>query len=284
MIQSGYLVTSNGYTISVDSAASILGTGVDAGHNNALDFTLRLGSGQTTTYDIYVASGGPPLSNAAMMTSSASASGTSGQTGSVDQSLPGTATTSAMPVSGVATSELTDGSYLVIGTGSNDTLSVDAADAAFVGNGGTDEYVFDHSNYSETILNGLVSGSSASSTLEFTTGATDRDLWFDRVDGTGAVSGSGDDLRIDILGTTRSVIIDDWFAPGDTYAQLSQIVLKDGMTLNDLGLNGLMPAMTTFEQGYAASHGGTAFNPGSAANSQITDPGVLAAMKSAWQH
>lgn len=63
--------------------------------------------------------------------------------------------------------------------------------------------------------------------------------------------------------------VEDWFTSGESFAQLSQIVLNNGMALDDFGLPKLMKAMSTFEQGYLASHG-SAFDPSSSANARIT--------------
>jgi len=144
--------------------------------------------------------------------------------------LGGTASDESVSTTqGITSTIQSDSGDLVVGTSGNDHLLARVEKLTIIGNGGTDIYIFGAKNTSEIILNGLSSDPAASGTLQFSEGLTDRTLWFDRVDGTGAVSATGDDLRIDVLGTTRAIMIDNWFAPGDTYAQLSQIVLKDGM-------------------------------------------------------
>ena len=275
-----YLYTS-GSPIVIDSATTLIGTGIDQATHYE-DFTLQYGNGQTATFDIV--SGSSPAGAMVVQTGSGSTVGPASPTSGIDPVVSGLASdTDVMATQRVTTTIQDNGSYLVVGSGGDDQLSAEAANATLIGSGGDDTYIFGTGNTSEILLNGLNTNQFASGTLQFSEGLTDRKLWFDRVDGTGAVSVMGDDLRIDVLGTTRSIMIDNWFAPGDTSAQLSQIVLEDGITLNDLGLTSLMQAMTTFEQNYASSHGGIAFDPTSAANPKITNPGVLAAMRSAWQ-
>jgi hypothetical protein len=281
-IESAYLYA-GGSPISIDTAATVIGTGVDQ-TTGVPDFTLRYAAtGVTATYD--VVSGLQP--HAALIGGSGSSAngGTALPADNGQSSLVAGASSQQVSVQPtIVASAQSDGSYFVVGTGGNDQLSSKAAQVTLVGNGGSDTYVFDAQNTSETILNGLSANQAVSGTLQFSAGITDRKLWFDRVDGSGVVSASGDDLRINVLGTSRSVMIDNWFASGDTYAQLSQIVLNNGTTLSDLGLDSLVQAMTTYERSYEVSHGGTAFNPASAANPMISDSGVLAAMRNAWHN
>jgi len=261
----GFTLTDNGSPIVLDTAAKVVATGTDANGNPQV--VIQVGSGTSQTYT-YSRQGLQAEANIDMVSSG---SGIVSGTLSITTNSVVTTTTQA------------DGSSVVVGTAGSDVLGGTISTTTLIGNGGDDTYLFGANCTSEIIVNGISSDPTASGNLQFSAGITDRDLWFDRIDGNGAVSASGDNLRIDVLGTSRSVTIDNWFTQGDTYAQLSQIVLKDGMTLNDLGLTSLMQAMTTFEQNYTSSHGGIAFDPTSAANPKITDPGVLAAMRSAWQ-
>ncbi|MFZ8499065.1 calcium-binding protein, partial [Staphylococcus aureus] len=83
-------------------------------------------------------------------------------------------------------------------------------------------------------------------------------LWFDHV---------GNDLVLDVLGTTQKVTIQNWY--GNSGAQLGSIQAENYSIANNQ-VDTLVQAMTTFEASYAASHGGVAFNPATA-GATITD-------------
>jgi hypothetical protein len=131
------------------------------------------------------------------------------------------------------------------------------------------------------INNGVSTTNSANGTLFFGHGIADNQLWFDRVDNSGTISTSGNNLRIDIMGSTTSMTINGWYIGGSsTYEQLSEFQLSDSGLKLDSQLANLVSAMATFETNYAAAHGGTAFDPTSV--SSISDTTVLSAVSSDW--
>jgi hypothetical protein len=138
----------------------------------------------------------------------------------------------------------------ISGTPGNDTL-VGVGPSTLIGNGGNDTYRFDQAEKSEVIVNGLAGDTAPSGTLDFTAFAPNQ-LWLDHV---------GADLVIDVLGTTQKATIDNWYStPG---AQLASVQAGNSTLMNSQ-VDALVQAMSTFEANYAASHGGSAFDPATA--------------------
>ena len=233
---SGAQTTATTFTLSgVPQTDTVVGAGTDS-TTAAKDIILQTATGQTTVYDI------------------------SGTTLTAQSGL-------------IVTTE-SNGSVVTVGTAVANTLTAGSAATTLIGNGGNDIYDL-ASNFSQaTIVNG-VSGNSASGTLVFQSGSVAiTNLWFDRVNDQGAVSGSGNDLRIDVLGTTESVTVDNWFSDS-IHQALAEIEVTDGLKFVDSGLNSLLSAMSSYESAHPT------FNPPTAAGT-ITDPTVLAAVNAAW--
>lgn len=174
---------------------------------------------------------------------------------------------------------------VISGTAGNDLL--DGARQPFatlVGNGGVDTYNFAKGDGVEQIINGVVASNAAAGELLLGAGIADTSLWLDRVNGSGQVSSTGANLRIDVLGTKDSITIDNWFASGDSYAQLSDIRLSDSSLKLDAQLNTLIQAMASFESGFGATNGGAVFDPTNPSNAVITSSSLLAAVNNAWHH
>ncbi|WP_316172819.1 MULTISPECIES: calcium-binding protein [unclassified Bradyrhizobium] len=156
----------------------------------------------------------------------------------------------------------TAGSATLAGTASSEVFVGGAGNDTFIGGGGNDRYLFGAGQ--ETIVNGTASSSTASGQLAFGTGVTDNDLWFLQ---------SGNDLQIDLLGTTQNVTIKNWFsAPSN---QLQEITAR-GLKI-DSQISQLVQAMAS----YSSSHAG--FDPTSAGSQAASsDPSLQASIAAAW--
>jgi subtilisin-like proprotein convertase family protein len=279
-VGAGYLYSS-GTPIVIDNVTTVIATGWDQA-NNAADFVLQYESGQTSTYDF---TSGPAPFGAMAAVSRSLAVGSLAGSSSLSTALPTSdgsgSTQSVTQVEGTTTTQENDGSQLIVGTSGNDVLGAVGGITTIIGNGGSDEYLFAQNDTAETIINGLRSDSTTQGQMQFINGVNEDGLWFDRVNGAGVLAADGDNLRIDVLGTSGSVTVDNWFATNGSYAELSGITLQGGMVL-DSGLPNLMNAMSVFEQNYASVDGGATFDPTSVANTNITNPGVLAAIEHTW--
>lgn len=156
---------------------------------------------------------------------------------------------------------------IIRGTEANDILT-NVGSATLIGNGGTDTYRLDQSQSSSTIINGSAAGTSPSGTVQFT-GVNPAQLWFDH---------AGLDLTISVLGTNQRATVQSWY--GASGAQLESVQAGD-FTLQHSQIDALIQAMAAFESGYAATHGGMAFNPASNGPT-IVDATVLTAVSNAW--
>jgi Haemolysin-type calcium binding protein related domain/RTX calcium-binding nonapeptide repeat (4 copies) len=163
---------------------------------------------------------------------------------------------------------------ITLGSGSSDTVYAgNGSDTLIAGTGGSaylfsgssgsDTYEFGSSFGSDYIYNNYYGGkSSASGSVGFTSGVTDEDLWFQQ---------SGNNLQIDLLGTSDQVTISNWFS--STGNQVASIT-ADGMTL-DSQVASLVSAMASF----GASN--PSFNP-TTATSMPTDTTLQSAIAAAW--
>src|SRR6185369_2726530 len=105
----------------------------------------------------------------------------------------------------------------------------------------------------DTIVN--TGNSSKSGTLDFGNIAANQ-LWFLK---------SGNDLKIDVMGSTQQVTVSGWF--NSAGAQL-QSITAGGLTL-DTQVNALVQSMAT----YSAAHSG--FNPAASASTQAPNDTAL---------
>ncbi|MDB5393136.1 MAG: uncharacterized protein JWM91_642 [Rhodospirillales bacterium] len=149
------------------------------------------------------------------------------------------------------------GVTLVAGSGT-DTLSASNIS-------GTDFYQFGAGAGTTTILNGVSSNSGPSNELNFGSGLSSQDLWLVQ---------SGNDLKIDLMGTHSSVTISGWFS-GSSYKQLGEITAA-GLKL-DAAVSQLVQAMNS----YSANHPGFELT---AVPTSPSDPALQSAIASAWHH
>jgi Ca2+-binding RTX toxin-like protein len=161
---------------------------------------------------------------------------------------------------------------LLIANTGNDTLA---------GAGGNDTYVFGRDMGQDAIYNGISSSNTAAGTLAFGTGITSDQLWLDRVDDSGNISATGNNLRIDIMGTASSMTVMGEFDATNAYKQLSQLTLSDSGLHLDAQLANLVQAMASFESDYYTANG-IDFDPTATGNAAITDSTVLSAVSSDW--
>ena len=154
-----------------------------------------------------------------------------------------------------------NGQSLEASASGDDTLEAGSgtSDSLF-GGGGYDTYKFGASFGQDTVFND--GGASASGEIDFLGGTTDEDLWFQQ---------SGNDLVVDLLGTSDQVTIDNWYSSAG--AQVTKFT-ADGQTL-DSQISTLVSAMAT----YATANPG--FDPATAM-AMPSDTTLQSAIASAW--
>jgi hypothetical protein len=141
-----------------------------------------------------------------------------------------------------------------LGTASNDSLTGSAfgnnvfeggaGNDTLNGGGGYDTYKL-ASGFGQSLIHNLASdGYSPKGEIDLGAGVTHDQLWLAR---------SGNDLQIDLLGTSQDVTISGWYA-GNARAQVQSVDTGDGLKL-DSQLQQLVGAMAT----YATNHAG--FDP-----------------------
>ncbi len=158
----------------------------------------------------------------------------------------------------------TTGSDSLYGTGDAETFDGQGGTDDITGRGGADTYLFNSGYGSLSISNNGGYGSGAHAELDFGTGIDDEDLWFSR---------SGDDLRIQTIGSSDRVTVSSWFN-GDSSRKLSEIKLSGGLEI-DSQLDTLISAMATFSTN----------NPGfdaATATAMPTDTTLQSAITAAW--
>ena len=156
------------------------------------------------------------------------------------------------------------GGQVLNGTSGNDMLYTGRGNAVN-GDGGTDTYLFGTGDGSVTINNGVSTSNTAAGQVDFLGSLTDQNLWFVQ---------SGTNLLVDVLGTTDQMTLKNFYASGDTYAQVSQF--DAGSLKLDTQLATLVQAMAT----YSANH--SAFNPQTANTTMPTDTTLQNAITAAW--
>jgi hypothetical protein len=127
---------------------------------------------------------------------------------------------------------------------SYDTVTLGGGVGATIDGGGNDSYQFG-STFGATVIDNNASGglTAANGVIGFGSGISDDDLWFKQ---------SGNNLLIDLVGTTDQITVDNWFG-GNAGAQVQEIE-ANGLKL-DSQLASLVSAMAI----YAANNSG--FNP-----------------------
>ncbi|KJC40735.1 hypothetical protein UP09_21665 [Bradyrhizobium sp. LTSP885] len=164
--------------------------------------------------------------------------------GTVDLSNGITATNLA-PGAPVAVEQSLNSNSTFVGTSGSDVFVSNGGVASAVGGAGDNTFVASPNTGQTTIYANQVAGST--NELDFTGGIADQNLWFEQ---------SGNDLKIDLLGTNTQVDVSGWFASGNN--QLQEI--SAGGLKIDSQVSQLVQAMAT----YSANNPG--FDP--------TTPGV----------
>jgi len=152
---------------------------------------------------------------------------------------------------------------LIGGTG-NDTFVAGSGNDVLTGGGGNDVYQIG-SVFGRTLINNSAAdGTTApAGEVDFGAGVTDQQLWFVR---------SGNDLQVDLLGTSDQLTISGWYS--DARAQVQSFNMANGLKL-DSEVAQLVSAMAT----YAANN--PAFDPATA--TQMPSDGALQnAISAAW--
>jgi hypothetical protein len=157
------------------------------------------------------------------------------------------------------------GTATLIDSGASNTLVAGSGSTIMINQSaqqGATEY-FDYSKGAGSAIIKIESGSPGTSNeLDFGSGITDESLWFVR---------SGNDLRIDILGTNEQITVSNWFSSPSN--QLSEIT-AGGMKL-DSQVAQLVQAMAT----YTSNNSG--FNPATATQ-MPNDPTLQNAIGRSW--
>jgi Ca2+-binding RTX toxin-like protein len=159
------------------------------------------------------------------------------------------------------------------GTGSGQTLTGNAlantlsggANETLAGGGGYDTYRvgagMGHTTVNNTAADGVTT---ANGEVDFTAGVANTQLWLERV---------GNDLQVDILGSSDHLTISGWYG-GNARAQVQSIKTADGLTL-DSQLAQLASAMAAY------SAGNPGFNP-TQTSQMPNDPTLQNAVAAAW--
>jgi Ca2+-binding RTX toxin-like protein len=163
-------------------------------------------------------------------------------------------------LTGTASAQALTGNILanvITAGGANDTLT---------GGGGYDTYRIGAGSGHTLVYNFASDGvTTANGEVDLGAGLTSQNLWFAR---------NGNDLEIDLMGTTDRVTVAGWFA-GDARAQLQSIVdTDDGLKL-DSQLDQLVSAMAT----YSADN--LAFDP-TTATQMPSETALQGAIAAAW--
>jgi subtilisin-like proprotein convertase family protein len=174
-------------------------------------------------------------------------------------------------IGGAAQGDVLNNVQTIVGSADSDSITGNSGNNVFdgyfgndtlVGDGGDDTYFFaTFAGYGrDTIVNGVASNNNASGELDLgTSGANDvlaSNVWLRRV---------GNDLQVDVIGTTSSMTLKGWFT--NAYSQLNRIVASDGSTITTQAIGQLQQAMATYQ---SANPG---FNPQTAGQ---TMPAALA--------
>lgn len=160
-----------------------------------------------------------------------------------------------------------EGNDTLIGSAGSNTLGGGHGNDTLIGNGGNDTYMFSPHDGQDVVINGLASNGDPAGQLLLETGFDLNKLWLTQ---------SGNDLLVQVLGTTQQITIKNWFA--NSYSELQSFLL-DSRTKTakaiTAGITDLARAMTAYQLAH----------PGFNAQSQAQmpdDPAVAAALNRDW--
>jgi hypothetical protein len=273
-----------GAAATFDGATQVIGTGTNLIGTGGNDVLFRLGNGQLGVWEVNgtgtvvagwdVVSGGQPFTigvGTTVVATDNPAVTLEYQNGSTQTfDLSNGAVVGASAVSAAAASDFSSAMAAspAPAAASDSSAPAAAPPSAAAPSGGTAAtYQLAIGQGAETITNPTNASGQPSGALDIGAGVTTNQLWLQQV---------GNNLQIDIMGTTNEATIAGWYATPS--AQLAEIVTADGSML-DSQLNSLVSAMATF----AAANPG--FNPTSPTNPQApADATLQAAIAAAWHH
>ncbi|NBI44124.1 beta strand repeat-containing protein [Burkholderia sp. ISTR5] len=161
----------------------------------------------------------------------------------------------------------TAGADKLYGTSGADVFDGKGGTDVITGRGGNDTYVMGRDYGSLRIVNGTAGSNTPAGVLSIGQAGSDN-IWLEK---------SGNDLKIDVMGTTTSATIQGWYSNG--YSKLADISVDgngQGPLLLDQQVDQLVQAMASFSQ----SNPG--FDPSSSQNGAITDASLLQLVHTAW--
>ncbi|MFK0691159.1 calcium-binding protein [Mesorhizobium sp. IMUNJ 23033] len=156
---------------------------------------------------------------------------------------------------------------IVNGNASGNTITANSGNDVLTGGGGYDVYKIG-ATFGQTVIDNFASdGTSApQGEVDFGAGITDERLW---------LAQSGNDLQIDLLGSSDHLTVKDWFA-GNDRAQVQSFRTADGLNL-DSQVAQLVQAMAT----YASNN--PSFDPTALSTTLLpNDPTLQNVVASAW--
>jgi hypothetical protein len=133
-------------------------------------------------------------------------------------------------------------------------------------NGGDYTYYEFGTSFGTDVINNAANGgiTTANGQINFSSSTTDEDLWFKQ---------SGNNLVIDLLGTTGTITIDNWFG-SNAGAKVADFA-ADGLNLTTQ-VSALVSAMATYQTAH------TSFNPQTSGTTMPTDTTLQNAIASSW--
>ena len=184
-----------------------------------------------------------------------------------DPSSTGTVSGSGNTVNAAA------GDTVTIASGSNSNLlEADASgNDSFANKGGAQNYQFGATFGQDTIDNlGGRTGGSAQGEVDFLSGVTKSNLWFQQ---------SGSDLLVELLGTSDQIDIAGWFVGGNAGAEVT--AFKTTADTNQL-LNSQVQSLVTAMAAYSSNH--SSFNVATATTIPTDNSNLNNHLSTAWAH
>lgn len=143
---------------------------------------------------------------------------------------------------------------VLIGNRGNNNLDGWKGNDILMGGAGNDRYVIHAGDGQDTIIETDVTPGN-SDTLHMVH-ARQTNLWFSHV---------GNDLRIDVMGTSDRITVKDWYTEG-AGMPVEHIHTADGLVMNNTDVEQLVQAMAAFAP---PAPGQTSWTPGQASNGQV---------------
>jgi len=151
------------------------------------------------------------------------------------------------------------------------TLSAQQLEAMATGVTGTpgdNTYTLQAGDGARMIVNGVSSNDAPSGSLSIQNVNADN-VWLQQI---------GNDLHVDVLGTTAEATIANWFS--QPYGELSELTVSGGSAGSEMLANVQVAQLIQAMASFSAGHPG--FDPTAPANAVITDSTLLAAVNNAW--